>query len=328
MATQQWATRVEPIGADMIRIDATSIEAGERGIPAVIAAVGAGQVSCEPAAADLESAFLALTGPQRPRSEVTSTVQPTGRGGPMNLWRLEWLRLTRTPRALALGAVFTFFGLLEPVVTRYQSQIFRDLGNGVRISFPPATPAAGISSYLGGIGLVVVVVIAAGAFTFDAHHGLATFLRTRVASIWQLVAPRFAVNAAAAAIAYLLGTLAAWYEMDLLIGPLPVAAMVAGILCGAAYLAFAVALTALAASIAPGTLATVGITLVVMLLLPVAGTLRRIDNWLPSTLATAPVDLLNGAHHLSHYLPAFAVTVTVGVAALAIAVLRLRTREI
>jgi hypothetical protein len=28
----------------------------------VIAACGAGQVSCEPAAADLESAFLALTG--------------------------------------------------------------------------------------------------------------------------------------------------------------------------------------------------------------------------------------------------------------------------
>jgi ABC-2 type transport system ATP-binding protein len=62
MARQQWATRVEPIGADAIRIDATSIEAGEHGIPAVIAACGAGQVSCEPVAADLEAAFLALTG--------------------------------------------------------------------------------------------------------------------------------------------------------------------------------------------------------------------------------------------------------------------------
>jgi ABC-2 type transport system ATP-binding protein len=62
MIAQPWAARVEPIGADAIRVDATSIEAGERGIPAVIAACGAGQVSCEPAAADLESAFLALTG--------------------------------------------------------------------------------------------------------------------------------------------------------------------------------------------------------------------------------------------------------------------------
>jgi ABC-2 type transport system ATP-binding protein len=62
MIAQPWAARVEPVGADAIRVDATSIEAGERGIPAVIAACGAGQVSCEPAAADLESAFLALTG--------------------------------------------------------------------------------------------------------------------------------------------------------------------------------------------------------------------------------------------------------------------------
>jgi len=60
----------------------------------------------------------------------------------MNLWRLEWLRLIRTPRALALGAVFVFFGLLEPVLTRYQSQIFRHVGNGVHISFrdSPSTP--------------------------------------------------------------------------------------------------------------------------------------------------------------------------------------------
>jgi ABC-2 type transport system ATP-binding protein len=62
MAGERWATRVEPVAPDTIRIDATSIEAGERGIPAVISACAARQVSCEPAAADLESAFLALTG--------------------------------------------------------------------------------------------------------------------------------------------------------------------------------------------------------------------------------------------------------------------------
>jgi ABC-2 type transport system ATP-binding protein len=62
MAGEPWAATVEPVPPDTIRIDATSIEAGERGIPAVIAACHARQVSCEPAAADLESAFLALTG--------------------------------------------------------------------------------------------------------------------------------------------------------------------------------------------------------------------------------------------------------------------------
>jgi ABC-2 type transport system ATP-binding protein len=60
MRGQPWVTRVEPVGGS-IRVDADSIESGERGIPAVIAACGARQVSCEPVAADLESAFLALT---------------------------------------------------------------------------------------------------------------------------------------------------------------------------------------------------------------------------------------------------------------------------
>jgi ABC-2 type transport system permease protein len=249
----------------------------------------------------------------------------------MSLWRLEWLRLTRTPRALTLAALFVFFGLLEPAITRYQSQIFRHVGNGVRISFPPATPAQGVSSYaseLSGIGLIVVVVIAAGAFGFDARQGLATFLRTRVASIWQLVTPRFAVWAAAAAIAYVLGTLAAWYETDLLIGPPAPGGMLAGIGCGCVYLAFAVAVTALAASVVRSTLATAGIALAVLLLLPIAGAFHPAADWLPTTLASAPADLLTRAHPLSHYLPTLAVTVAAGAAALAVAVLRLRAREI
>jgi ABC-2 type transport system ATP-binding protein len=62
LAEQPWVTRVEPAEPGVLRVDATSIEDGERGIPAVVAACGARQVSCEPAAADLEAAFLALTG--------------------------------------------------------------------------------------------------------------------------------------------------------------------------------------------------------------------------------------------------------------------------
>ncbi len=249
----------------------------------------------------------------------------------MNLWRLEWLRLRRTPRALTLAAVFVFFGLLEPVLTRYQSQLFRHVGNGVRIAFPPATPAAGVSGYfdeLAGTGVIVVVVVAAGAFTFDAHHGLAIFLRTRITGLWQLVMPRYTVNAVAAAFAYILGTLAAWYETDLLIGAPAAGRMLAGMLCGAVYLGYAVAVTAFAASIVRSTLAAVGIALAVLFVLPVAGFYHPVRDWLPGGLTDAPAALISGTQHLSHYLPAFVVAVAAGGAALAVAVLRLRAREI
>ncbi len=61
-ASQPWVTTAEQTDPGTVRIEATSIEAGERGIPAVIAACGARLISFEPADADLESAFLALTG--------------------------------------------------------------------------------------------------------------------------------------------------------------------------------------------------------------------------------------------------------------------------
>lgn len=252
-------------------------------------------------------------------------------GRPMNLWRLEWLRLKRTPRALTMAAVFVFFGLLQPILTKYQSQLLGHLGNGVHITFPPATPAAGVRGYFGelaGTGLIVVVVIAAGAFTFDAHHGLAIFLRTRVTGFWQLIAPRFAVNAAAAALAYILGALAAWYETSLLIGAPAAGPMLAAMLCGAVYLGYAVAVTAFAATIVRSTLATVGIALAVLFVLPIAGIYRPIAGWLPSALTDAPAALVSGTHHLSHYLPAFAVTVAASAVVLAATVVRLRTREI
>lgn len=146
--------------------------------------------------------------------------------------------------------------------------------------------------------------------------------------MWQLLAPRAAVCSAAAALAYSAGMLAAWGQTNLLIGAPAAGGVLAGILCGCVYLAFAVAITALAASVVRGTLATVGSSLAVLLLIPVAGTFRAVSDWLPSTLASAPADLVSGAHQLSHYGPAFAVTAAATAAALAVATLRLRAREI
>jgi ABC-2 type transport system ATP-binding protein len=52
---------VERTGDRMLRVDADTLESGERGIPTILAACRSRLVSCEPVAADLESAFLALT---------------------------------------------------------------------------------------------------------------------------------------------------------------------------------------------------------------------------------------------------------------------------
>lgn len=56
-----WVSRIERVARHSLHVDAESREAGERGIPAALAGCGARLVACEPLAADLETAFLALT---------------------------------------------------------------------------------------------------------------------------------------------------------------------------------------------------------------------------------------------------------------------------
>jgi ABC-2 type transport system permease protein len=143
----------------------------------------------------------------------------------------------------------------------------------------------------------------------------------------QLVLPRFAVSAAAAVAAYLLGTLGAWYETGVLIGSLPVAGMLGGMLCGAVYEAFAVAVTALAASLVRSVVGTIGVALAILIALPIAGSLHVIAAWLPSALVNAPVSLVNGTAHLSHFGPALGVSAAASVSALVAATARLSARE-
>jgi ABC-2 type transport system permease protein len=249
----------------------------------------------------------------------------------MSLWRLEWLRLTRTPRAIAICAVFLFIGFIEPVATKYESDLIGHLGPGPRISLPPPTPADGLNSYVAEItlvGLIIVVALAAGALCFDTRQGISTFLRTRVSGMWQLILPRFAVSAGAAIAAYVAGTLAAWYETRVLLGSLPAGAVAGGMLCGAIYLTFAVALTALAASLVRSVVGTIAITLAILVVLPIASVLHAIANWLPSALVSGPIDLADGTQHLSHFIPSLAVSVGAGAIALILATRRLRAREV
>ena len=256
--------------------------------------------------------------------------QQVHRPRPMTAWRLEWLRLIRTPRAISLAAVYLLFGLLGPVIAKYMADIVSHVESGITITVPPPTPKDGVAQYISQVsqtGLVVVVVVAAGTLAFDGRRGVATFLRTRVPSMAALVVPRYVVTSLAAVGAYALGTLAAWYETALLIGPLPVGPMLAGLLCQAGYLLFAVAVVAVAASVARRTVGTIGIALAVLLLLPIAGIASAVHDWLPSTLVTAPVELL-GTASLRDYLPALAVAAMATPTLLALAVLRLRRREV
>jgi ABC-2 type transport system permease protein len=248
----------------------------------------------------------------------------------MTLWRLEWMRLVRTRRLAALSAVYAFFGLLGPITARYMGEIIARFGGEIEVSFPDPTPVDGIvqfSANASQIGLLVVMVVAAGSMTFAAIPEMAVFLRTRVGSGMRLLAPRFAVVTGAAAAAYLLGSGLAWYETAVLLGSLPAGPLLLGTALGCLYLAFAVAVAAVFGSRLGGVAATALASLLVLLVLPIAGLLGGVGRWLPSHLVGAQADLVAG-EGAAGFLGAAGVTVAATAALLWWAARWIAAREI
>ncbi|HUR49213.1 MAG TPA: hypothetical protein VMY88_06780 [Acidimicrobiales bacterium] len=208
----------------------------------------------------------------------------------MTTWRLEWLRLLRTRRWLVLAGPFVFFGMAGPISIHYLPQLLASEFGETAFKLPKPIPAQGMAEYaeqISGIGLIIVVAAAAGALCIDATPTLATFYRTRIASVRTLLVPRYAVIALAAVISFAVGTLAAWYETTVLLGRVSASDVAVATAFGGLYLLFAVAVVAFASSLVRSTLATVGVALSLLFLLPILGIYPPAGRVLPSALAGA-----------------------------------------
>jgi len=248
----------------------------------------------------------------------------------VNLWRLEWLRLIRTKRIVGLLGVYVFFGFLGPLSVRYMEQILENFGGGVQIVVPEPMAADGIAAYVGNaaqIGLLIAVGVAAAALAFDAKPQMGIFLRTRVASIREIITPRYVVTTVAVVGAFVLGSVAALYESIVLMGSLPVADWALGTLFGSLYLAFAVAVVAAVAVRAKSVLVTVMIVLGVLLVLPIIGIAPAIGEWLPSYLVGAVDGMVRGVA-VGEYIRAAAVTLALTAVSLWMAVRWAQNREL
>ena len=215
----------------------------------------------------------------------------------MSLWKLEWIRLFRTKRWIALLGVYVFFGLMGPLTARYIREILESFGGDVQVVVPDPVAADGIASYISNaaqIGLLVSVGIAAAALAFDAKPQMGVFLRTRTSHVWQIIAPRYMVITAAVIGAFTLGSIAALYESTVLMGSLSFGGWLLGTMLGGLYLAFAMAVVAAVAGRTQSVLVAVVVSIGVLLLLPIFGIAPNFGEWLPSHLVGAIDSLVRG----------------------------------
>lgn len=252
----------------------------------------------------------------------------------MNLWRLEWLRLIRTKRWVALVGVFVFFGLLGPLSARYIAEIVSFAGGeleGATIEFPPPVPADGMAQFVSNamqIGTLVAVVVAAGALAFDAVPEMGVFLRTRIPSVGRILMPRVVVTTSAVVVSFVLGALTAWYMTWALIGSPDAGSIVIGLLLGVMFLLFLVALVAAVAGRASSVLGTVMVSIVVLLVMPILALSDAIGRWLPTHLAGALGALPAGGTEPGDYLGSAIVTAAATAALFWVGVHFARRREL
>jgi ABC-2 type transport system permease protein len=223
--------------------------------------------------------------------------------------------LLRTKRWIALVGVYLFFGLLGPITARYLPEILAQFGGDIEVTVPDPVPADGITQFVSNasqVGLLVVVVVAAAAMAVDAIPEMGVFLRTRLVGVRRLLVPRFVTVAAASIVAFLIGVAAAWYETVVLLGAVPVGAMLAGAGYGAIFLVFAVAVAGAAAGLTRSVLPAVMISLGVVLAMPILGLYAPLRRWLPSYLVGALDGLVRG-EGVAEFLPAATVAVLSGI---------------
>jgi ABC-2 type transport system permease protein len=253
----------------------------------------------------------------------------------MSTVRLEWLRLWRTYRLLILVVAFAFFGLIGPLTAAYLPEIIGFASQsddlGLAVDLPEPVPADGIIQYVGNvsqIGIVVVAAIASLALAIDARPGSAAFYRTRQPSPASWIVPRWAATSLAASAAWTVGLLAAIYETLLLIGPLPVGAMVVGWGAWVVYLGFAVAVVALVAGFVRSSVGVTAVSVGLLLGMALLGLVPQIGEWLPSHLVVAPSALAAESAEASDYLRAVGVSVAAAAAALVGATALAKRREL
>ena len=230
----------------------------------------------------------------------------------MSVWRLEWLRVWRTRRLIVLLGTFVILGLGSPMLTYYLPDIVKGAtSDGVQIIVPEQTATDGIQSFasnLNQLGTLIVVVVAAGTLCIDANPILAAFYRTRQRGR-RLLLPRYATLTAAVVATLALGTLGAWYETAILLGPLRATDVLGGFLLQALWFGFVTSVVAAAASVVRGVPGAIGAAVALLLAItcaPGAGVLashpareRRRAPRAATGAALAP-----RARHHSHDLPA------------------------
>ena len=138
------------------------------------------------------------------------------------LLRKELKEQFKTSKVLIVVAVFLFFGLGTPILTKYLPEIIKSAGTGgLTIEMPPPTSADSLVGYMSNMtqfGVLVAVLVAMGAIAREIETGTASIVLSKPVGRLAFILAKLKAESFTFFVALVLGGLACWGYTLILFG--------------------------------------------------------------------------------------------------------------
>ena len=213
--------------------------------------------------------------------------------------RKEWLEQWRTYRLLVVGVVLVAFGLLSPLIAKYMPEIIKLLPNGEAISqlIPTPTVMDAVTQYLkniGQFGVILALLLTMGAVAQEKDKGTAAMMLVKPLPRLTFLVAKFTALALTFGVAITLAGAGCYYYIWLMFGALNVGHWLAlnGLIL--VVVLVYVALTLFFSVVTKSQVAAGGLSLGVLFILALIGSIPGLGEYLPGQLITWGGGLMAG----------------------------------
>jgi ABC-2 type transport system permease protein len=204
------------------------------------------------------------------------------------LLRKEFTEQFKTSKVIIVTAVFLFFGLGTPLLTKYTPELIKSLGTGgMTIEMPTPTSSDSLVEYastMAQFGVLMAVLVAMGAIAKEVETGTAAMVLSKPVGRLAFILAKFKAEGFTFLVALVLGGLACLGYTVLLFGDANALGFLYQNLLLGLFFTFCLGVTLFFSSVMKSQLAAGGLALAFIIFLSAISGLPWIGRYLPGQL--------------------------------------------
>ena len=204
------------------------------------------------------------------------------------LLRKEFREQFKTSKVVIVAAIFLFFGLGTPLLTKYTPELIKAVGTGgITIEMPTPTSGDSLTEYtstMSQFGVLMAVLLAMGAIAKEVETGTAAMVLSKPVGRLAFILAKLKAEGFTFLVALILGGLACWGYTVILFGDVNALGFLYQNLLLGLFFAICLAVTLFFSSLMKSQLAAGGLALALIIFLSAISSLPWVGHYLPGAL--------------------------------------------